>query len=248
MIYVGSQTGVTRLSIAKDPCSEFNYTETHNSCGLPGALPPPPGYTPPAGGGRRGGGGEAGPPAAAGGGRGAAGGGDAAAAPQRGAGGGGGRGGGTTVGGVSILKPKEFGGVTAYNMNTGDKTWWIPNGGFTPVTSNDPMFAGIKLPPTSSTSQAQVITTKTLVVYGTGRGGGARGAAPQLYAVDKATGKQVGAVQIPGNTTAVPMTYLYQGKQYIVFAVGNGATQQLEPTLVALALPTPGGRGGGPGR
>ena len=41
MIYVGSQTGVVRLTIAKDPCSEFDYTETHDSCGLPGALPPP---------------------------------------------------------------------------------------------------------------------------------------------------------------------------------------------------------------
>ena len=47
--------------------------------------------------------------------------------------------------------------------------------------------------------QAQVINTKTLVIYGTGRSGGAAGTArPQLYAVDKATGKQVGAVKIPG--------------------------------------------------
>jgi quinoprotein glucose dehydrogenase len=257
MIYVGSQSGVARLSIAKDPCSEFRYTETHNSCGLPGALPPPPGYVPPAGR-RAGGGGEAGPPTAGAGGgaRGAAGAGaagDTGAAPQRGAagggaGGGGGRGGGTTVGGVNIVKPKEYGGVTAYNMNTGDKAWWIPNGGFDQVTSSDPMFANVKLPPSGARGQAQVITTKTLVVYGTGRDGGPRGAPPQLFAVDKATGKQVGAIQIPGKTTAVPMTYLYQGKQYIVFAVGNGADPNLQPTLVAVTLPTPGGRGGGPGR
>jgi len=244
MIYVGAQTGVQRLSISKDPCSEFNYTETHNSCGLPGALPPPPGYTPPAGGGRRGGG--EGGAAAAGGERGAAG----AAGGARGAAGGGaggGRGGGTAVGGVNIVKPKEYGGLTAYNMNTGDKTWWIPNGGFDqPPTPTDPMFANVKLPPVGAQGQAQVITTKTLVVYGTGRNGGPRGAPPQLYAVDKATGKQVGAIQIPGKTTAVPMTYLYQGKQYIVFAVGAG-NSPLEPTLVAVTLPTPGGRGGGAG-
>ena len=34
----------------------------------------------------------------------------------------------TTIGGVSILKPKELGGITAYDMNTGDKKWWVPNG------------------------------------------------------------------------------------------------------------------------
>ena len=45
---------------------------------------------------------------------------------------------------------------------------------------------------------------------------------PQLYAFDKATGKQVGAVNIPSVNTAVPMTFLHQGKQYIVFATGQG--------------------------
>jgi quinoprotein glucose dehydrogenase len=128
-------------------------------------------------------------------------------------------------------------------MNTGDKTWWIPNGGFDPVTSTDPMFAGVMLPPQGARGQAQVITTKTLVVYGTGRDGGPRGAAPQLFAVDKATGNQVGALQIPSKTSPVPMTYLHNGKQYIVFATGAGANT----SLVALALPS-GGRGSGPGR
>jgi quinoprotein glucose dehydrogenase len=56
---------------------------------------------------------------------------------------------------------------------------------------------------------------------------------PKLYAFDKATGKQVGAVAIPAVNTAVPMTFLYQGKQYIVFATG-----QLDHiSLVALTLP-----------
>jgi hypothetical protein len=223
-------------------------------------LPAPAGYTPRGGGGGRRGGGDAPAPDAARAGapgRGVAGagsGGDAgAAAPQRGAagggaGGGGGRGGAQAVGGVSIVKPKEYGGLTAYNMNTGDKAWWIPNGGYDqPPTPTDPMFAGVTLPKVGAGGQAQVITTKTLVVYGTGRNGGPRGAPPQIFAVDKATGKQVGAIQIPGKTTAVPMTYLYQGKQYLVFAVGTGGSN-LEPTLVALALPSPGGRGGGAGR
>jgi len=143
------------------------------------------------------------------------------------------RAGASRIGGVSILKPKELGGVTAYNMNSGDKVWWIPNGGFIKVTSDDPLFAGVTLPPVSPSGQAQVINTKTLVIYGTGRSGGVPDATPMLYAVDKATGKHVGAVEIPSRTTAVPMTFMHQGKQYIVFATGVGENTK----LVALRLP-----------
>jgi quinoprotein glucose dehydrogenase len=92
-----------------------------------------------------------------------------------------------------------------------------------------------------------VITTKTLVIHGTGRsGGGGRGgrgavvqagrdpsAGPHLYAFDKATGKEVGAVPIPIVNSAVPMTFIHDGKQYIVFAAGQGSNTQ----LVALTLP-----------
>jgi quinoprotein glucose dehydrogenase len=91
----------------------------------------------------------------------------------------------------------------------------------------------VKLPPVGAGGQPQVINTKSLVIFGTGRGGGARGADPQLFANDKATGKQVGAVKIPGKTSAVPMTFMYKGKQYIVFATGAGANT----SLVALTLP-----------
>jgi quinoprotein glucose dehydrogenase len=136
------------------------------------------------------------------------------------------------IGGISILKPKELGGVTAYNLNTGDKAWWIPNGGWLKPSSNDPLFAGVTLPPQSPGGQAQLLTTKTLVIYGTGRNGGVPGAKPMLFAVDKATGNQVGAVELPSRTTAVPMTFMHQGRQYIVFATGAGET-----SLVALTLP-----------
>jgi quinoprotein glucose dehydrogenase len=144
-----------------------------------------------------------------------------------------GRGAASRIGGVSILKPKERGGVTAYNLNSGDKAWWIPNGGFAQVRSNDPLFAGVTLPPASPGGQAQIITTKTLVIYGSGRSGGVPDATPMLYAVDKATGKQVGAVAIASRTTAGPMTFLHQGKQYLVFATGSGENTM----LVALRLP-----------
>ena len=228
MLYVGSQTGMSTIAVAKDPCSDVKYTSPHNSCGKGGALKPPAGATPNTEGAASSAGGFArlniptfiGPNA------------------QQ---------------GVSILKPKEMGGIKAYDMNTGDKKWWVPNGNrFRDVTTTDPMFAGVKLPRVAALGgQPEVITTKTLVIHGTGRSGGAgggragaagRGGAgggrgggpgPQLYAFDKATGKQVGAVNIPSVNSAVPMTFMHQGKQYVVFASGAGDAT----SLIALALP-----------
>jgi len=151
---------------------------------------------------------------------------------------------GSVIGGVSIVKPKEYGGITAYDMNSGDKKWWAPNVGMVPQTSNAPLFAGVTLPPQGGRGQAQIITTKTLVIYGSGRSGGVPGKGPELYAVDKATGKQVGAVKIPAKTTAVPMTFLHNGRQYIVFAIGAGSNT----SLVALTLPHAGAAGTGGNR
>ena len=214
MLYVGAISPLSTIQVAKDPCSEFRYSSPHDSCGLLGALPAPPGYTPP-------------PPGRGG----------------RGGGGFEGRAGSSSIGGVSILKPKPLGGITAYNMNTGDKAWWMPNGGMLPTTSTDPLFAGVQLPPRPAGGQPQVLNTKALVIYGTGRQGGPPDAR-KLFALDKATGKEAGAVTIPSKTSAVPMTFMHQGKQYIVFATGGGNTA----SLVALSLPDPNRAGGAGGR
>ncbi|HEX5215007.1 MAG TPA: PQQ-binding-like beta-propeller repeat protein [Vicinamibacterales bacterium] len=226
MLYVASLSAMSTTEVGKDPCSELNYTQAggsgpHVSCGLGGALPPPAGYTPPARGAGRGG---------------------------RGGGGGGGRGeaptgppepGTSRIAGISIVKPKELGGITAYDMNSGDKKWWSSNGGAAVPTvqaasPDAALFSGVTLPPQPASGHAQVITTKSLVIYGTGRQGGAPASAPpRLLAVDKATGKEVGSVVIPSKTTAVPMTFMFNGRQYIVFATG----QTTNTALVALTLP-----------
>jgi quinoprotein glucose dehydrogenase len=226
MLYVASQAGVSTIEVGKDPCSEHDYTQAsgsgpRNSCGLLGAPPPPPGYVAPA----RGGGGR--------GGRGGRGGGRGAPASFQTA-----NPGTSTIAGISILKPGEMGGITAYDMNRGEKAWWIGNGGvYTPAVNQDSpdaaLFEGVDLLPTSSRGQAQVITTKSLVIYGTGRSGGPRGAEPALFAVDKATGRQIAALPLPTKTSAVPMTFMHKGRQYIVYATGGGSAS----TLVALRLP-----------
>ena len=142
------------------------------------------------------------------------------------------------------MKPKQYGGITAYDMNSGDKKWWAPNIGMVPVTSNDPLFAGVQLPPQGGRGQAQIITTKSLLIYGGGRNGSVPGKDPSLHALDKATGKEVGAVKIPARTTALPMTFMHQGRQYNVFATGAG----MNTSLVALTLPKAGAAGTGGAR
>ena len=56
-----------------------------------------------------------------------------------------------------------------------------------------------------------------------------------LRAYDKATGKEVGAVYMPAPQTGSPMTYMVNGRQYIVVAV-SGAGHSGE--LIAFRLPS----------
>ena len=55
-----------------------------------------------------------------------------------------------------------------------------------------------------------------------------------LRAYDKATGADVGAIYMPAPESGSPMTYMHNGKQYIVLAI-SGANYTGE--LVAFKLP-----------
>jgi quinoprotein glucose dehydrogenase len=61
---------------------------------------------------------------------------------------------------------------------------------------------------------------------------GVRGA--MLRAYDKSTGKDVGAVYMPAPESGAPMTYMFNGKQYIVVAIGGG---NYPGELLAFRLP-----------
>jgi quinoprotein glucose dehydrogenase len=53
-------------------------------------------------------------------------------------------------------------------------------------------------------------------------------------AYDKATGETIFGIELPGQVTAAPMTYMVSGKQYVVVTVGaSGASSE----YIALALP-----------
>ena len=78
--------------------------------------------------------------------------------------------------------------------------------------------------------------TKTLVDRGRTAGddvpGRPRGA--MLRAYDKATGKEVGAVYMPAQQSGSPMTYMLNGRQFIVVAVSGG---NYSGEYLAFALP-----------
>jgi quinoprotein glucose dehydrogenase len=55
-----------------------------------------------------------------------------------------------------------------------------------------------------------------------------------LRAYDKVTGKEVGAVYMPAPQSGSPMTYMVNGKQYLVVAISGGA---YSGELLAFRLP-----------
>jgi quinoprotein glucose dehydrogenase len=145
---------------------------------------------------------------------------------------------------LPIVKP-PYGRITAYNMNTGDIAWMIPNGDTPPNIKNNPALAGMNIPKTGSPSVAMLLATKTLLIAGEGSGG-----QPVLHAYDKATGAEIWQATLPGPTVSLPMTYMANNRQFIV--VGVRGAQGSAAQLIAFAIPRPtppagGGRGRGAG-
>ena len=141
-----------------------------------------------------------------------------------------------TVDGLPLIKP-PYGRLTAIDMDHGEIKWQIPFGPTPDAVHNSPLLKGMKIPPTGETGlSVGSLVTKTLLIAGDGTTGtsaaGVRGTA--LHAYDKLTGKEVGTVSLPAPQTGSPMTYMLNGKQYIVVAVG-GATYSGE--YIAFTLP-----------
>jgi glucose dehydrogenase len=132
------------------------------------------------------------------------------------------------VDGLPLLKP-PYGRITAIDMNTGETLWWIPNGDTPDNVKNHPALQGIDIPVTGKGTHATKLVTRSLLMYGEGRGG-----APLFHAVDKRTGRELATVALPAPSNAAPMSFMHEGKQYIVMAVGGGSHPG---SLVALRLP-----------
>jgi quinoprotein glucose dehydrogenase len=140
-----------------------------------------------------------------------------------------------TIDGLSIFKP-PYSRVTAIDMNKGEHVWMAPLGN---GPRHHPLLEDLNLPPLGDENQngISVLVTRTLLVAST-RPVGSKWSDPDamrklLYVFDKASGRLVRAIELDGLAASPPITYLHQGKQYIVTAVGSGPTSE----LVALSLP-----------
>jgi quinoprotein glucose dehydrogenase len=128
-----------------------------------------------------------------------------------------------TVQGLPLLKP-PYGTISAINLDRGEIVWQIAHGETPDVIRNSPMLKGRDIPRTGQLGIVGTLVTKTLVISGdpqvTTTASHPRGA--MLRAYDKTTGKEVGAVFMPAPQSGSPMTYMLNGKQYIVVAVSGG--------------------------
>ena len=128
------------------------------------------------------------------------------------------------IDGLPLMKP-PYGTISAINLDTGEIVWQIAHGETPDVVRNSPALKGMTIPRTGQeTYNIGTLVTKSLVIAGEGQvtttSDHPRGA--MLRAYDKKTGKEVGAVFMPAPQTGSPMTYMHNGKQYIVVAVSGG--------------------------
>jgi quinoprotein glucose dehydrogenase len=149
--------------------------------------------------------------------------------------------------GLPLLKP-PYGRITAIDLNTGEHVWMVPNGD---GPRHHPLLKPLNLPPLGNPGRSAPLLTRTLLFVGEGDpimsslgsrlppqmpaslapGAGGR----KFRAYDKSTGAVLWETELPSGTTGAPMTYLFQGKQYIVVAVGSREDRSAE--FVALSLP-----------
>jgi quinoprotein glucose dehydrogenase len=141
------------------------------------------------------------------------------------------------IDGLPLIKP-PYGTISAINLDRGEIVWQIAHGETPDIVRNYPALKGLNIPRTGqSTYNVGTLITKTLVIAGDGQvtttAEHPRGAL--LHAYDKATGKEVGSLYLPAPQSGSPMTYMVDGKQYIVVAVSGGA---YSGEYIAFTLPS----------
>ena len=127
--------------------------------------------------------------------------------------------------GLPLFKP-PYSAITAYDMNKGEKLWAIPHGD---GPRDHPELRALNLPPLGSLEKpGGPLLTKTLLFIGQGLD------SAKFRAFDKRTGELVWDFDLPGKSSAAPITYMLDGKQYIVVAIG---ARDHPDEYVAFALP-----------
>ena len=142
---------------------------------------------------------------------------------------------GLTVQGLPLVKP-PYASISAIDLNRGEIRWQVAHGETPDNIRNHPALKGLTIPRTGRPGVIGTLVTKTAVIAGERdfftTPEGKRGA--MLRAYDKDTGKDAGAVFMPAGQTGTPMTYMLNGKQYIVVAIGGTG---FEAEFIAFRLP-----------
>src|SRR5262249_14924368 len=122
---------------------------------------------------------------------------------------------------LPLLKP-PYGSITAYDMDKGDKLWTVANGD---GPRNHPLLKGLNLPPLGEPGRPAPLLTRTLLFLGeasdavSGRHGSP---GPRKFrAYDKADGRVLWEKELPAGVTGAPITYMANGRQYIVVPIGG---------------------------
>ena len=117
--------------------------------------------------------------------------------------------------------------LAAIDLDKGELKWQVPHGETPDVVRDHRRLKGLKIPRTGQNGSQGLVVTKiargdrrSVVTSPPGRPRGA-----MLRAYDKQTGEQVGEVLMPAAQTGSPMTYMLDGRQYIVVAVGGPDSQ-----------------------
>ena len=136
--------------------------------------------------------------------------------------------------GLPLVKP-PWGRITAIDLNTGDHLWMVPNG---EGIRDHEALQGLDLPKLGTPGRPAPLLTKTLLFIGEGSPSMLampRFAGGKMFrAYDKDTGEVLWEMELPAGTAGAPMTYMADGKQYIVVGIGE-ANRPAE--FIALSLP-----------
>jgi len=138
--------------------------------------------------------------------------------------------------GLPITKP-PWSRITATDMNAGEHRWSKAIGPASDFVKNSLALRGLRFDYANMGQfgiRPSPLLTKTLLFLGEAGALSGDPGGNMFRAYDKATGAVVAEIELPSKTTGAPMTYLHQGKQYIVVAV---STREHQAEYVALALP-----------
>jgi quinoprotein glucose dehydrogenase len=157
--------------------------------------------------------------------------------------------------GLPINRP-PWSMITATDLNVGEHVWERAIGPAPEMVRDHPDLQGLGLDFSKMGYpgvRPSPLATRTLLFMGEAGNLAGDPGGPMFRAYDKATGAVLAEIELPAKASGAPMTYLHQGRQYIVVAV---STREHPAELVALALPEEGTEGteerersgGAPGR